>query len=353
MGGVVSGLYPYLKSVPIITLVNGKQFPAEASETMLDAALRAGIVLEHSCKTGRCGSCKTQPQGGSSIPLVDEIGLSQAERDAGWILTCVRCAKNDIQLDVEDLDGIRMYPAKTLPCRIDSLERLSSDVLRVNLRLPPNQQLDYYPGQYIDVIGKEGLRRSYSVANALGINKKDKTIELHIRRVPEGAMSRYWFEEARLNDLLYLKGPLGSFFLRDVSRLDLIFLATGTGIAPIKAMLEGLVVDPLISPPRSISVYWGGRSYQDLYWNPEGVGLAIRYVPVLSRGDSSWTGERGYVQEAVLRFTVSLAQAVVYACGSLEMIDSARAQLVEAGLNRRHFYSDAFVSSSHDHKENP
>lgn len=334
--------------MPLITLANGKKFPAETSETMLDAALRAGIVLEHSCKTGRCGSCKTQLYGGASIPLVDEIGLNQAERDAGWILTCVRCAKNDIQLDVQDLDGIRVYPAKTLPCRIAALERLSSDVLRVILRLPPNQELDYSPGQYLDVISKEGLRRSYSMANAPASHK---TIELHIRQVPEGAMSRYWFEEARMNDLLRLNGPLGTFFLRDISGLDLILLATGTGIAPIKAMLEGLAAEPLVSLPRSISVYWGGRVSQDLYWNPERVGLALRYIPVLSRGDSSWTGARGYVQQAALQSGATLEQAVVYACGSLAMIDSARAELVAAGLNGRRFYSDAFVSSSHDLKE--
>lgn len=334
--------------MPLITLANGKQFPAEASETILDAALRAGIVLEHSCKTGRCGSCKTQLRGGSSTPLVDEIGLSQAERDAGWILTCVRWAKNDIHLNVEDLDGIRVYPAKTLPCRIQSLERLSADVLRAILRLPPNQQLDYHPGQYIDVIGKDELRRSYSVANAPA---SDKTIELHIRQVPEGAMSRYWFEEARINDLLRLNGPLGTFFLRDVSGLDLILLATGTGIAPIKAMLEGLAAEPLVRLPRSISVYWGGRAPQDIYWNPEGGGLTLRYIPVLSRGDSSWTGARGHVQQAALQSGATLEQAVVYACGSLAMIDSARAQLVAAGLNGRRFYSDAFVSSSHDLKE--
>ena len=315
---------------------------------MLDAALRAGIVLEHSCKTGRCGSCKAQLRGGSSIPLVDEVGLSQVERDAGWILTCVRWAKNDIQLDVEDLDGIRMYPAKILPCRIAALERLSSDVLRVILRLPPNQQLDYSPGQYLDVIGKEGLRRSYSMANAPADHK---TIELHIRQVPAGAMSRYWFEEARMNDLLRLNGPLGTFFLRDVSGLDLILLATGTGIAPIKAMLEGLVARPPGSLPRSINVYWGGRASQDLYWNPERVGLALRYIPVLSRGDSSWTGARGHVQQAALQSGATLGQAVVYACGSLAMIDSARAQLVAAGLDGRRFYSDAFVSSSYDLKE--
>lgn len=317
---------------------------------MLDAALRAGIVLEHSCKTGRCGSCKTQLHGGSSIPLVYEIGLSPAERDAGWILSCARSATTDAQLEVEDLGDIQICPAKTLPCRIQSLERLSTDVLRVTLRLPPNQQLDYHPGQYIDVIGKDGLRRSYSVANAPAV---DKSIELHIRQVPGGAMSRYWFEEAKTNDLLRLTGPLGTFFLRDVTGLDLVLLATGTGMAPIKAILEGMAAGPEEILPRSISVYWGGRIPQDLYWNPTAVGLALRYFPVLSRPDSTWSGAHGYIQQAALESGTSLEQAVVYACGSLAMIDSARAQMVAAGLNVRRFYSDAFVSSSQNQKGNP
>jgi len=316
---------------------------------MLDAALRAGIVLEYSCKTGRCGTCKVQIGTGGTIPLADEIGLSQTEREAGWILTCARSATNDVLLDVEDLGDIQVYPAKTLPCRLQSLERMSTDVLRVILRLPPNQQLDYHPGQYIDVIGKGGLRRSYSVANAPA---SDKSIELHIRHVPDGAMSRYWFEEAKINDLLRFTGPLGTFFLRDISGLDLILLATGTGMAPIKAMLEGMAAGLQVRLPRSISVYWGGRVPQDIYWNPEDVGLALRYFPVLSRADSSWTGARGYLQQAVLQSSANLEQAVVYACGSLAMIVSARAQMVAAGLNVHRFYADAFVSSSHNLKEN-
>ena len=315
---------------------------------MLDAALRANIVLEHSCRTGRCGSCRAHALSGSSAPLVDEIGLSQAEREAGWILTCARTATSDVQLDAEDLGAIEVYPAKTLPCRIQALERLSEDVLRVVLRFPPNQKLDYHPGQYIDVIGKDGLRRSYSVANAPA---SDRSIELHIRQVAGGAMSRYWFEEAGINDLLRINGPRGTFFLREVAGQDLILLATGTGIAPIKAMLEGIAAGPQERLPRSISVYWGGRVPQDIYWDPESAGLELRYVPALSRGDASWTGARGHVQQAVLQSGPALGEAVVYACGSPAMIDSARAQLIAEGLNSRNFYSDAFVSSSHDLKE--
>ncbi|MBU1223577.1 MAG: 2Fe-2S iron-sulfur cluster binding domain-containing protein [Gammaproteobacteria bacterium] len=329
--------------MPIITLANGKQFSAEASETMLDAALRAGVVLEHSCKTGRCGSCKTQLHGGSSIPLVDEIGLSQAEREAGWILTCARCATSDVQLDVEDLGGIKVYPAKTLPCRIQSLERLGADVLRVILRLPPNQQLDYHPGQYIDVIGKGGLRRSYSLANA---SAAEKLLELHIRAVSGGAMSEYWFGQAKVNDLLRLNGPLGTFFLRNVVGLDLVFLATGTGMAPVKAMLEG--IDSL-SPecrPRSVSVYWGARAPGDLYWDVSSVGAAHRYTPVLSRAGRGWSGAQGHVQEVLMASQPNLSETVVYACGSDAMIHSAKEMLLKAGLPERWFLSDAFVCSA-------
>lgn len=333
-----------------VSTSSGKKFAIGSGETILNAALAAGVVLEHSCKTGRCGSCKAQVGAGSTTAIYDETGLSQAELEAGWILTCARSASGDIQLDVEDLGDIRVHPPKTLPCRIHTLERLGSDVLRVVLRLPPNQQFDYHPGQYIDVIGKDGLRRSYSIAN---VPDADKLIELHIRQVPEGAMSRYWFEEAQTNDLLRLYGPLGTFFLRDVSGLDLILLATGTGMAPIKAMLEGMAAGPKESLPRSIHVYWGGRVAQDLYWNPTGVSLTLRHTPVLSRADAAWSGARGHVQDAVLASGINLEQAVVYACGSPAMIDSARARLVATGLNVRRFYSDAFVSSYQNHKEKP
>lgn len=326
-----------------ISTSSGKIFQVSPEETILDAAMSAGIVLEHSCRTGRCGSCKAYVGAGLTIPTIDEIGLSQADQEAGWILTCARTAKSDVSLDVEDLGDIKIYPAKTIPCRIQLLDRLSKDVLRVVLRLPPNQQLEYHPGQYIDLIGKDGLRRSYSIANS---PSEDKLLELHIRQVPEGAMSKYWFEEAKSNDLLRLNGPLGTFFIRDVAGLDLLLLATGTGIAPIKAILQRIAVMPQESHPKSISVYWGGRVQDDLYWNPEELGLDLNYFPVLSRANSLWTGLRGYVQEAVLNSGLDLRHAAVYACGSTGMIDSARAQLVTGGLDRRLFYSDAFVPSS-------
>jgi CDP-4-dehydro-6-deoxyglucose reductase len=327
-----------------ISIPNGEQFDARADETLLDAATRGGVALGYSCRTGRCSSCKGLVLSGSTTAVHDELGLTPAERDAGWILTCVRHASSNVKLDIESLGDIQLFPAKTTPCRIQALERLSADVVKVVLRLPPASAFGFHPGQYIDVIGAEGLRRSYSVANA---PNTAKLIELHIREVAGGAMSRYWFEQAKPNDLLRFNGPLGTFFLRDAADKDLVFLATGTGMAPVKAMLEGLRdhTDGARNP-RSVTVYWGGRIPPDLYWDPASLDLTLRYVPVLSRAGPEWLGVRGHVQDAMLADGPSLAQTVVYACGSDAMIHAAREQLIASGLPEKSFHSDAFVCSA-------
>ena len=326
----------------LITTSNGRSFKAERGESLLDAALRQGVVLNHSCRTGRCSSCKGRLKTGLTEATHEELGLAPEDRAQGWILTCVRAARGDVALDIDDLGDIVMPEAKTLPCRIQSLERLSHDVLRVLLRLPPTGTLNFLPGQYIDVIGAEGLRRSYSIANA---PREDKFIELHVRQVPEGAMSRYWFEQAKVNDLLRLRGPLGTFFLRDQAGMDLVLLATGTGIAPVKAILEGLALAAADTQPRSITLYWGGRHPEDLYWQaPSQPGL--RFVPVLSRAGPQWAGARGHVQDVMLDAAPDLGSTLVYACGSDAMIHSAQARLQGLGLPARRFQSDAFVCSA-------
>lgn len=329
--------------MPTITTHAGKRFSAQPGEALLDAALRSGILLEHSCRTGRCSSCKAQVMTGTTTALHDETGLSQAEREAGWILSCVRSATSDVHLDAQDLGAVPLFPVRTWPCRVQALRRMSANVLVVTLRLPPASEFNFHPGQYVDVIGPGGLRRSYSVANA---PSADKLIELHVRQVDGGAMSAYWFDEARVNDLLRLHGPRGTFFLRDMAGMDLVFLATGTGIAPVKAMLEGLKLVVPTEQPASISIYWGGRTCEDLYWHPAVNDLGLRFVQVLSRAEVTWNGARGYVQNVLLSGRPDTSNMLVYACGSDAMIRSANEQLQSAGLSSKRFHSDAFVCSA-------
>lgn len=327
----------------LVTLSSGKSFQASSESAILDSATQSHISLPYSCKTGRCSTCKCKVVSGETKALVAELGLTDAEKFDGWILSCVRTAITDVVLEVEDLGDVVIPVAKTQACRISSLEKLAPDVLKVVLRLPPNVALNFMPGQYIDVIGPGGIRRSYSLANAPRV---DNTLELHIRAVENGAMSQYWFNHSAANDLLRLHGPQGTFFLRDITNSDLIFLATGTGIAPVKAMLEGLPTLPADQQPQSITVIWGARHEHDLYFDVASLPGVKKYIPVLSRAEATWQGERGYVQDALLRHISDLGNSVVYACGSDAMIHSAKFTLTAAGLPSQHFYSDAFVCTN-------
>lgn len=317
-------------------------FHASGNQTLLEAAAHAQTPWPYSCQTGRCSACKCKVLTGNTTACALETGLTEAEKAAGWVLACVRNAISDLHLEVEDLGGQKLPPLQTWPCRVQSLTLLAPDVMRVELRLPPNSSFRFIPGQFIEVIGPQGARRSYSLARA---DTSQKIVELHVRAVDGGTMSQFWFTHAKVNDLLRLHGPLGTFFLRDVADLNLVFLATGTGIAPIKAMLQFLPELSHERQPKTVTVLWGGRSRTDLYMD---LGQAVkhhRFIPVLSRADEDWTGHRGYVQDALLACGIEMTQATVYACGSEAMIRSARASLHAAGLPERRFFADVFVPS--------
>lgn len=327
--------------MPKVQLSSGKEFFIEETSSILSAAINANIKIPYSCKTGRCNTCKSKLISGVTQAISEEIGLTQSEVDEGWILSCVRKAETDIVLEVEDLDNIDIPKAVTLPCRISGVDYIGKDVVKIKLRLPPKSNFKYLPGQYIDIIGIKGVRRSYSLANT----GADNLLELHIRSVDGGVLSDYWFNSAKENDLLRLNGPLGTFFLRDIEGKDLIFLATGTGIAPIKAMLEDLEATQKIDQAKSVTVFWGGRCEQDLYFDVQKISNKFKYIPVLSRSKEDWVGQKGYVQDVATELMPNLENAVVYACGSEKMIFSAKKKFLKSGLDEKKFYSDAFVSA--------
>jgi CDP-4-dehydro-6-deoxyglucose reductase len=326
----------------VVHLVNQKSFEAPPGVSLLDAASTAGLVLEHSCRSGRCRSCRARVLSGKTVQIGPDLSLGPDERADGWVLTCSTAAATELVLDVPDLGAPAQFPLRTLPCRIDTIEHLAPTVVKVLLRLPPNAEMRYLAGQYVDIIGEAGLRRSYSIANPPDDSGR---LELHIRHIPDGAMSAYWFDAAQRDDLLRFEGPRGTFFLRDVAGMDLVFIATGTGIAPIKAMLGVLARVSAEQRPRSVRLLWGGRSLSDIYWLPELPDLPLVFTPVLSRPDSAWAGARGYVQQELLATQNDWRRTVVYACGAMAMIESARAMFEATGLPVRQFHSDAFVSS--------
>lgn len=325
-----------------IKLTSGIEFRSVPNSTILDSAANSSITLPYSCKTGRCSTCKSKLLSGITKAIYPEIGLDVDEKKEGWILSCVRVAMADLHLEVDDLNGIKLPDVKTLPCRISELKRVAPDIMIITLRLPPKLNFTFIAGQYIEVIGPNGIRRSYSIAN---VDFLEKNLELHIRALSTGQMSDYWFNQAKINDLLRLNGPHGTVFLRDYSNRDLIFLATGTGIAPVKSILESLYHSKTHQRPKSITLLWGARHFDDFYFNVNEIPGKFTYIPVLSRPHDNWSGAKGYVQDVLLDSEPELQNASVYAFGSDVMIRNAKIELVKSGLPAQHFYSDAFVSS--------
>lgn len=324
--------------LPKIILSNGVEFECSPDQTILDAAKINKIAIEHSCRSGRCGVCLARVLKGDSSVVNEEVSLTLGKSKLGNILTCCRAPLTDVHLDIEDLGDIGDIPVLTLPCRIDSLELLNEDVIHVILRLPPNANFRYIPGQYIDLI-HGGVRRSYSIANA---PREDGKLELQIKKVERGLMSDYLFNQAKENDLLRLEGPLGTFSYRENSTKNIVLIATGTGIAPIKAILESFNTQEI---DKNIFVIWGAKFRKDLYLNLSSLNVEHMFVPVLSR-EVIIDGFNGYVQDAVLNLELNLNDTTVYACGSELMIKCASKLLINNGLSSKHFYSDAFVSSN-------
>lgn len=322
-----------------ITAAGGRSFELEPDESVLAAAERHGITLAYSCRAGRCSTCKALPREGTTRALQPELGLQTSEREEGWILTCVRTAETDVVLAVDSEVDQALPAPRTLPARVNRIQPAAPGVMKVWLRLPPSAQWDYLAGQHVDVIGPGGIRRSYSIANA----SDDEHVELHIARLDGGAMSSYWFEQAAAEDLLRIHGPLGTFFAHE-SDGPLIFLATGTGAAPVQALLRE---HRERWSATDVAVYVGARTEEDLYWRPDdGWPASWRYVPCLSRPDDDWEGIVGYVQDAAARDLSTFDDATVYACGSEGMIRGARELLVQAGLDPNRFHADAFVSTA-------
>ena len=324
----------------IVKTLENIKFPSIAKKTILDSALTAGFVFNYSCKSGQCGSCKATLIEGEIIEIQEQLSLNKKDQDNNKFLTCCCMATSDVLIDATNLSAMQGIEVKILPARINSLEPLSKDIMQVKLRLPPASNFEFLEGQFIDIIGPNSTRRSYSIASA-SLNKE---IILLVKRVKDGVLSNYWFNKARLNDLLRIEGPKGSFFLRDRAK-PLVFLATGTGIAPIISILDGLDSNPDYNQTGDISLFWGNRVQRDFVWKPNFKKINVDFYPIISRKDDKWKGQVGYVQDVALRVFDSARKVNIYACGSSEMVNSAKFSFVGAGLSESNFYSDAFVQS--------
>lgn len=328
---------------------SGRQFSCDEGETVLAAAIRAGVGLPYGCKNGACGSCKGKVlEGAVSHGKHQEKALTPAEEEQGLSLFCCATPQSDLVIEAREVLGAGEFPIKKLPSRVAKLEKLSADVMLVALQLPAAERLQYRAGQYIEFLLKDGKRRSYSMANAPHL---DEHITLHIRHMPGGLFSDHVFNTMKERDILRFEGPLGTFFLREESDKPIVLLASGTGFAPIKALIEHAAHQKTARP---MTLYWGGRRPQDLYMHAlceEWTRTLpnFRYVPVVSDAlpEDGWSGRTGFVHQAVMQDLPDLSAYQVYACGAPVVVDSAQRDFIaQCGLPEDEFYADSFTSEA-------
>ncbi|MEY2659083.1 MAG: CDP-6-deoxy-L-threo-D-glycero-4-hexulose-3-dehydrase reductase [Pseudomonadota bacterium] len=332
---------------------SGRQFETGTDETILAAGMRQGIGLPYGCKDGACGSCKCKKISGQVTHGSHQSKALSAEEEAqGFVLTCCATAQSDVVLESRQVVDVGQFPVKKMPVRVLALEKKSADVMWVKLQLPANDRFQFHAGQYIDFLLRDGSRRSYSMANAPHtLGEQTQSVELHIRHMPGGQFTDHVFGAMKEKDILRIEGPLGSFFLREDSDKPIIMLASGTGFAPIKALIEHIRFKGIVRP---ITLYWGGRRPSDLYlddWVQAQLPdmPQLRYVPVVSDAlnEDGWRGRTGFVHRAVLQDFPDLSDHQVYACGAPIVVDSARADFTsQAGLPIEEFFADSFTSQA-------
>ncbi|PPE68049.1 CDP-6-deoxy-delta-3,4-glucoseen reductase [Caldimonas caldifontis] len=334
---------------------SGHTFTVERDEAVLPAAIRQGVGLPYGCKDGACGSCKSRLLDGRVIHGAHQLkALSPAEEEAGFVLTCCATPQTDLVIESREVVGAGQFPIKKMPCRVSSIDKPAPDVAVLKLQLPANDRLQYHAGQYVEFILRDGSRRSYSMANAPHTQEAQPGIELHIRHMPGGKFTDHVFGAMKEKEILRMEGPFGSFFLRDGTDKPMVLLASGTGFAPIKALIEHLEYKGITRPA---VLYWGCRSRADLYLHDWAQAAADRlpwltYVPVLSepKAEDAWSGRTGFVHQAVMADLPDLSGHEVYACGAPVMVESAQRDFVErCGLPAEAFYADSFTSEADKH----
>lgn len=325
-----------------IILANSKKFYCDENTTIFEAAKKEQILLEHSCLSARCRSCLVKIISGHTVNNEDELVLSVEEKQENYVLSCNAKPKSNLVLDITDLGDETFIQKMIVPAKVNSIVNLTNDILKVVLRLPPSTIFKFNPGQYVNII-KGDIIRSYSISSYSSNNY----LEFFIKKYDNGLMSNYWFNHVKVDDLLRLEGPLGTFFLRKPIFSNVVFLATGTGVAPVKAILESINQSNFNFKETKIWVITGARYETDIFWIPKTINkLNITFIPVLSKPGNNWNGECGYVQNVVLKLGIDLSDSQVYACGSLNMIESAKKLLIQNSLNEKQFFSDAFVETN-------
>jgi CDP-4-dehydro-6-deoxyglucose reductase, E3 len=325
---------------------SNREFDVEPGETVLEAAMRSGITLAYGCRNGACGSCKGKVLQGQ-VDYGEHAAhiLPDFEKKLGFALFCRAKPLAELVIEAREINAAGAAQARKLPCRVQHIERPADDVCVLFLSLAANERLQFLAGQYVEIILRDGKRRAYSLANS---PEENTQIELHVRSMPGGTFTDYVFNRMKEKDILRFEGPLGTFFLREDSDKPILFVASGTGFAPVKSILLHAFRSGM---QRQMVLYWGGRRPADIYmaslcqqWQDEHANFS--FVPVVSDAlaEDQWQGRTGFVHRAVMEDFPDMSGYQVYACGAPVVVESAHADFTsKCKLPDEEFFSDAFT----------
>lgn len=321
----------------------GHVFEVEEGETVLTAALRHKHAFPYGCRSGYCGACKGRLISGNIEYDADTPGLSEEDKAHNLALLCQAIPKSNLLIEVQLLSSSAEIQVRKFPCRVVHKELLNHDVALLQLKLPSTERMQFFAGQYLDILLPDGRRRSFSIANA---PHDDELIDLHIRHIDGGDFTSFVFDSLEEKTVLRIEGPMGQFYLREDSDRPMIFMAGGTGFAPVKGIIEHALAEKTTRP---IHFYWGARAKRDLYsyemaeqWAEQHAN--VTYVPVLSEAmpEDNWTGRTGYVHNAVAEDFADLSNYEIYACGPPAMVYAGKDVFLKQGLSEANYFSDAF-----------
>lgn len=323
----------------VLIVPDNVEVSVAAGETILDAALAQKLNLPHGCKNGACGACKCKVVSGNiQLDIYNKSVLTNEEIEQGYTLLCKARPQGEIVLDIPNV--LKGFPIKTLPARVEKIEKFNNTAI-ITLKLPPTQNFGFYAGQYIDII-THGKNRSYSVANS---PTQAGELEIHVGYYKGGVFSEFVWNELQEKHMLRFKGPLGNFQLSETDA-PLIMVCTGTGFAPIKAILQDMAAKNI---QRLVHVYWGNRTVADYYMLDILYGLQKQLSFKLSLCLSSERADgfvSGHVTQAVEHDFDDLSAYEVYACGNMNMIEGVyELSSQKLGLLKQNFFSDAFTPS--------
>ncbi len=317
----------------------------EMGQTILEAALARGVAYPHGCRSGNCGACKSRLHGGEvEMSPYSEFALTEAERAEGLILACRAVPWSDCEVAWLEAEETAVHPVRRLVCRVRAVDAMTHDIRRIRLEILSGGPFTFSPGQYARLAFAELAPRDYSMAN----RPDEDVLEFHVRRVPGGAASAYVADRLAPGEEVRVEGPFGSSHLREGHRGPILAIAGGSGLAPIKSIVETALDG---GPARPIHLYFGVRAERDLYLEDHFRALSARHPnldfrPVLSEPGGPTDRRTGLVHEAVARDLADLDGFKAYIAGPPPMVEAATAMLTARGLPRADIHADAFTTAA-------